>query len=212
MAQLNTDSGGGSHKKGGKVKAKKHSTTVDMTPMVDLAFLLLTFFVLTSTFSKPKTMEITFPVPPKIDDPIPPMQVNGYTILLSKDNRIFWYEGEFKDVPKNGKPATTLTELKFGEDLNKFLLDKNDKVIQEIKELKRKRQNKELDDTTYKMKAIKSKSDNKAPFFVIKADDKAVYRNLIDMIDEFNICNVGKYAVTDITMGELTLLNQAILK
>jgi biopolymer transport protein ExbD len=63
MAQLNTDSGGGSHKKGGKVKAKKHSTTVDMTPMVDLAFLLLTFFVLTSTFSKPKTMEITFPVP-----------------------------------------------------------------------------------------------------------------------------------------------------
>jgi len=212
MAQLNTDSGGGSHKKGGKVKAKKHSTTVDMTPMVDLAFLLLTFFVLTSTFSKPKTMEITFPVPPKETDPLPPMQVNGYTILLTKENRVFWYDGEFKDVPKNGRPATTLQEIKFGEDLNKFLLDKNDIVIQEIKELKRQRSNKELDDTTYKIKAIKSKSQIKAPFFVIKADDKAVYRNLIDMIDEFNICNVGKYAVTDITMGELTLLNQAILK
>jgi hypothetical protein len=57
--------------------------------------------------------------------------------------------------------------------------------------------------------AIDSKSSKEAPFFVIKADDKAVYRNLIDLIDEFNICNVGKYAVTDIMKSELTLLEQA---
>jgi hypothetical protein len=69
MAELNPGSGG-NHKHDGKVKAKKHSTKVDMTPMVDLAFLLLTFFVLTSTFSKPKTMEITFPVPPPPGVPI----------------------------------------------------------------------------------------------------------------------------------------------
>jgi hypothetical protein len=140
------------------------------------------------------------------------MKVNGYTFLLTKENRVFWYAGEFKDVPKNGLPATTLSELKFGEDLNKFLLDKNDLVVKEIKELKRKRFSKEIDDTTYKSLAIKSKGNEKAPFFVIKADDKAVYRNLIDLIDEFNICNVGKYAVTDIMMSELTLLNQAITK
>jgi len=210
MAELNSDSGG-SHKKGGKVKAKKQSTKVDMTPMVDLAFLLLTFFVLTSTFSKPKTMEITFPVPD--DNPIEKdknvMPVNGYTLLLTKDDRIFWYQGEFKDVPKNGLPATTLAELKFGEDLNKFLLDKNDKVEKEIKELKKRRLNKEINDSVYKSLAIKSKSDKLAPFFVLKADDKAVYRNLIDLIDEYNICNVGKYAVTDIMKSELELLTKA---
>ena len=54
-----------------------------------------------------------------------------------------------------------------------------------------------------------AKGDPKSPFFVIKADDKAVYRNLIDLIDEFNICNVGKYAVTDIMVSEVNLINQA---
>ncbi|MFM9946130.1 MAG: ExbD/TolR family protein [Bacteroidia bacterium] len=208
MAELGAGTGPG-HGKKGPVRAKKQSTRVDMTPMVDLAFLLLTFFVLTSTFSKPKTMEITFPVPPKPDDPKTEMNVNGHTFLLTKDNRVFWYSGEFKEVPKNGKPATILEEVKFGEDLNKLLLDKNDLVQKIILDLKKKRLSKEIDDTTYKKLAVEAKGDNKAPFFVIKADDKAVYKNLIDLIDEFNICNVGKYAVTDIMMSEVTMLNQA---
>lgn len=209
MAELGEGSGSHVHGKKGPVRAKKQSTRVDMTPMVDLAFLLLTFFVLTSTFSKPKTMEITFPVPPDKNNPPPPMKVNGYTFLLTKDNRVFWYSGEFKDAPKNGLPATTLTEVKFGEDLNKLLLDKNDLVEKAILELKKKRLNKEIEDTTYKRLAVDAKGDPKSPFFVIKADDKAVYRNLIDLIDEFNICNVGKYAVTDIMMSEINLINQA---
>lgn len=210
MAELNSDAGAAGHGKKGKKRAKKQSTRVDMTPMVDLAFLLLTFFVLTSTFSKPKTMEITFPVPPENPTKQNTTLVNGYTFILTGDNKVFWYQGEFKEVPKNGKPATTLTEVKFGEDLNKFLLDKNDLVVKYIKDLKKKRISKQIDDTTYKTLAIEAKAKKEAPFFVIKADDKAVYRNLIDLIDEFNICNIGKYAVTDITIGELNLLKQSI--
>jgi len=206
MAELNAGSGGG-HKKDGKVRAKKQSTRVDMTPMVDLAFLLLTFFVLTSTFSQPKTMEITFPVPP--DNPeVEVTRVNGYTFLLTKDDRVFWYFGAFKEVPENGLPATELKEIKFGEDLNKFLLDKNDKVVSEIKALRKRRISKEIDDTTFKRLSIDAKGLKEAAFFIVKADDKAVYKNLIDLIDEFNICNVGKYAVTDIMQSELNLLNK----
>src|SRR5258706_12388144 len=84
------DSGKGKHK---KVRAKKSSTHIDMTPMVDLAFLLLTFFMLTTTFSKPKTMEINMPIKDK-EKPEPIN--NAVTVLLTDKNRVYWYYGEFK--------------------------------------------------------------------------------------------------------------------
>ena len=93
MAEI-AEGGGGGHGKGGKKRAKKQSTRVDMTPMVDLAFLLLTFFVLTSTFSKPKSMELSMPAPPE-DIKDRPEVKNGVTFLLTKDDRIFYYVGEF---------------------------------------------------------------------------------------------------------------------
>src|SRR3954464_5761616 len=91
MAEI-ADSGGGH--KGGKKRAKKQSTRIDMTPMVDLAFLLLTFFVLTATFSKPKSMELTFLARPPPGQP--PVEIkNGITFLLNQDDKIFYYEGQF---------------------------------------------------------------------------------------------------------------------
>ena len=90
MAEI-AEGGGGGHGKGGKKRAKKQSTRIDMTPMVDLAFLLLTFFVLTSTFSKPKAMDINFPAPPEHPEDQPPVK-NGLSIILSKDHRIFFYK------------------------------------------------------------------------------------------------------------------------
>ena len=86
--------GGGGHKKGGKVRAKKMSTKIDMTPMVDLAFLLLTFFLLTTTFNKPKTMEVN--MPDKVDDETQQTKINENDILnlvLAEDNKIFWWVG-----------------------------------------------------------------------------------------------------------------------
>lgn len=95
MSEISGDSGGGGHKKGGKVRAKKSSTRIDMTPMVDLAFLLLTFFILTTTLNKPQTMEITLPEDPKPNDPKPPMvnEKHVLTLVMGEKDRIYWYIG-----------------------------------------------------------------------------------------------------------------------
>ena len=84
MAEVNTGDGGGGGKHA-KKRAKKASTKIDMTPMVDLAFLLLTFFVLTSTFSKPKTMEINFPAKPE-DEKLNIKVNNAITFLITKED------------------------------------------------------------------------------------------------------------------------------
>ena len=92
--QQQADSGG----KGGKKRAKKMSTKIDMTPMVDLAFLLLTFFMLTTTFSKPTVMQVTMPVKPKPDDPPQELPArNAFTILLGENNKVYYYEGLLRE-------------------------------------------------------------------------------------------------------------------
>jgi len=92
MAELG--GGGGKKKKGGKVRAKRSSTRIDMTPMVDLAFLLLTFFVMTTTLNKPQTMEITMPEKPKPGDEMPEInEKNVLTLVLGEDDKIYWYMG-----------------------------------------------------------------------------------------------------------------------
>lgn len=205
MAEI-AEGGGGGHK-GGKKRAKKQSTRIDMTPMVDLAFLLLTFFVLTATFSKPKSMELTFPVPPNPNDPPPPAIKNGITILLTKDDRIFYYEGEYKAVDSEKGPKTALSELNFSqESLHKYLADKNKWATDEIAKLDEKLRAKQIVDTTYKRMVREVKSNKLAPTILIKTDDKATYKNVIDVIDEININLIGKYVVVDILKPEMDMI------
>jgi biopolymer transport protein ExbD len=197
-----------------KKRAKKSSTRIDMTPMVDLAFLLLTFFVLTSTFSKPKTMEINFPAKPKDDKDL--MKVNNaLTFIMTREGKddsedgIYYYYGEFyPEGNAKGLPATKLTKTDFSsEGLHKILLDKNKPTVDALQKLEERLIKKEIVDTTYKRLANKEKGEPKALTVLIKADDKAIYKNVIDVIDELNICNVGKYAVVDMGQKELDLLN-----
>ena len=77
--------------KPGKRRAKKMSTRIDMTPMVDLAFLLLTFFMLTTTFARPYTLELTMPVKKGPDTPV--KESGAVTILLGKQHRVHYYFG-----------------------------------------------------------------------------------------------------------------------
>jgi biopolymer transport protein ExbD len=212
MAEVNTGDGGGGHGKHEKKRAKKASTRIDMTPMVDLAFLLLTFFVLTSTFNKAKTMEINFPAK-EVDKP---MKINNaLTFILTregKDNKedgIYYYYGEFyAPGNKDGKPVTTLTKTDFSkEGLHKILLDRNKPTIEALNKLEERYKKKEIVDTTYKRLAIAEKGKREALTVLVKSDDKAVYKNVIDAIDELNICNVGKYAIVDMGQAELDVLN-----
>ncbi|MEO5979567.1 MAG: biopolymer transporter ExbD [Chryseolinea sp.] len=92
MSEIAQSGGGGS--KDGKVRVKKSSTKIDMTPMVDLAFLLLTFFILTTTLNKPQTMELTLPEKEKEGDK--PPEVNEkkvVTVILGPSDKIYWYVG-----------------------------------------------------------------------------------------------------------------------
>lgn len=92
MSEVQQQGGGG--KGDGKVRSKKSSTRIDMTPMVDLAFLLLTFFMLTTTFNKPQTMEIIMPEKPKEEEDQPLVnEKKVLTLLLGKEDKIYWYIG-----------------------------------------------------------------------------------------------------------------------
>lgn len=93
MAEL-SGGGGGKKKKGAKVRAKRSSTRIDMTPMVDLAFLLLTFFVMTTTLNKPQAMQITMPDKPKDGDEQPEVnERNVLTLVLGENDKVYWYMG-----------------------------------------------------------------------------------------------------------------------
>ncbi|HYK47308.1 MAG TPA: biopolymer transporter ExbD [Parafilimonas sp.] len=112
MAEMDT-SGGGHHKKGpGVKKAKKLSTRVDLTPMVDLGFLLITFFIFTTTMSQPTAMRLALP-----DDRVKPEDQNkikqsgALTILLGRDNNVFYYEGELAPDASNFK-ASNFKEIR----------------------------------------------------------------------------------------------------
>jgi biopolymer transport protein ExbD len=200
MADVQTndqDSGkGGKHK---KVRAKKQSTHIDMTPMVDLAFLLLTFFMMTTTFGKPKTMEINMPVKP--EDNTKTEVNNAVTILLTGDDKIYWYFGELK-------PETKLELTNYSNDgLRKLFLDKNKFAVERIKQLRTESATNNMADSTLKRLEVGAKGAKQALMVLVKADDKAKYKNIVDVLDELNITMVGKYAIVDLAQQEFDLIN-----
>jgi len=115
MSEVSQSGGGG--KEEGKVRSKKSSTKIDMTPMVDLAFLLLTFFMLTTTFNKPQTMEITMPDKPKKEDEQPEVnEKRVLTLVLGEKDKVYWYKGikepevKVADFSANGIRKVLTTE------------------------------------------------------------------------------------------------------
>ncbi len=106
MAEMDT-SGGGGHKKGpGVKKSKKLSTRVDLTPMVDLGFLLITFFIFTTTMSQPTAMKLFLPKDAdKPEEQNKTKESGVLTVLLGKDNNVFYYEGQLAIDASNFKSS-----------------------------------------------------------------------------------------------------------
>jgi biopolymer transport protein ExbD len=180
MAELNTGDGGG--KDGGKVRSKKQNSKVDLTAMVDLAFLLITFFMLTTSLSKPQAMNLGLPEDdvngPKIDLPVD--QRRTMTVLLGEGNNIKWFHG-LLDAPEEGGAPKDATYGKNG--IRKEILKRVKSVPEVVGDPK------------------------KGLIVIIKPTKKSTYRNLVDMLDEMAISGVETYAiVNDITPEELKLV------
>ena len=199
------EGGGGRHK---KKRAKKGSTHIDMTPLVDLAFLLLTFFILTTTMYKPSTLQLTFPVPPEDSDEKKELDKvsNALTIFLTKEDQILYYRDAFKPG------ETQLTRTDFSKITN-FLIEQNRTTFDQVQELGRRFNTNEIDQVAYDSLRNNVQKRDEALFVIIKPDKDAKYRNMIDMVDDMDISGIGKYAVQDtIKPVELELLNAEKLK
>lgn len=182
MAQL--DTGGGKADKGGKVRSKKQNSNVDLTAMVDLAFLLITFFMLTTSLSKPQSMDLAMPdKDEKIKDEILISEERTMNLVLGPDNKLQMYMGQI------GTPLEGPTEMSYSkESLRKVILEKVKSVPMATR-------------TTAK--------PNGEPLIVlIKATKESSYKNLIDVLDEIAIGKVQVYAIVDIVPQEIQLFEK----
>jgi biopolymer transport protein ExbD len=190
-----------------KSPKKSRSIKIDMTPMVDLGFLLLTFFILTTTFNKPQAMEISMPVDKDSTSLL--KAENTLNIILSEGDKIFWFMGDL--VNSSIKPE--ISETGFGkEGIRKVLIEKNKKDYVLHKQLEAafiegEISQEELDE---KAKAIRNDKRSEKLYVLIKPDEKARYKNIVDILDELAICNIGNYMLLEANNIEKTEL--ALLK
>jgi biopolymer transport protein ExbD len=180
MASLDTGGDSGGHKKGpGVKKAKKLSTRIDMTPMVDLGFLLITFFIFTATMSTPTTMRLIMPK----DEKNPENQTEvkesaALTILLGGNNGIYYYEGQMKADGSNFNSSTY-------KEIRDVIQKKRTNVMQMGKSL-----------------GYHPDSTDRDLVVVIKPNESATYKNTVDVLDEMTINNIRRFAIVDITQPE----------
>lgn len=192
MAEVAENPQGGGGKKG---RGKKPSPRVDLTPMVDLAFLLITFFMFTTTLAKPKAMQIALP---KVDDLKPEDQKPidddvVMTVLLAPKNVVLYYFGspEKAAADPNAIHSTTFDKQ---TGIRKVILDKKKEVAALPAGM-----------------GFDSKKNNKT-MVLIKAVDSSVYGNMVDILDEMHIADIKFYALLPISDPEKILVDNAMKK
>lgn len=159
-----------------KTKRKLHpSLRIDMTPMVDLGFLLITFFIFTTTMSEKKAMRLYMPADKGVLSPAPESKV--LTILLSSDNTVYAYEGKFEDALKHNSILQATYDVSDG--IGKLIRDKQKRL------------------------EINKKEGRNDLIFLIKPTKQSTYRNVVDALDEATINDVKKYMVVEPSAEEI---------
>jgi biopolymer transport protein ExbD len=209
-----------------KSRQKKSQTRVDFTPMVDMMMLLITFFMLCTSLAKPQTMELSMPTNDKnLEDQDKSVTKASYTITIyvTANNQIHYVEG----MPKYDDP-TCMKKTTWGKDgIRKVLIthvtEDGTQPIQQVmlakaKLDKKKHENPKFTQQMYDDELRKIKSGEidgnkiQTMTIIIKATDNASYLNVIDALDEMQICSVGKYVIDKITPDDLKLLEEAKVK
>ena len=164
-----------------KTKRILHSSLrIDMTPMVDLGFLLITFFIFTTTMSEKKAMKLFMPA----DGPSSLLgESKALTVLLGQNNKVYAYEGKFEDAVKQNKIIPTNYNESDG-----------------IGNLIRQKQ-KQLQQTD-------KKDGRNGLVFLIKPTVQSSYKNVIDALDETMINDVKKYMVVDVSSDEKSFIEK----
>lgn len=203
MASIEGGGDSGGHKKGpGVKKAKKLSTRVDMTPMVDLGFLLITFFIFTTTMSTPTTMDLIMPEDKDEEKVTEVKQSGSLTILLGKGDQVYYYEGILTvNATTNNFKATTFKGIR------EVIINKKKQVIaahvhdQSCEKLRQ-------DDANIKnLPEIDPNSClDRDLVVIIKPDENANYKNTVDILDEMAINGISRYAIVDPFPDELKLV------
>lgn len=203
MAEVNT---GGDNGGGGKAKPKKMDLRVDFTPMVDMNMLLITFFMFCTSLSKPQTMDIVMPTKDnetmQEEDKNLVKESNAITILLGEDNVVYYYTG----MPKYDD-YTSLKQTDYSpEGLRDVLLKRNAKAVAKMKDLRIKRATKKIKEDEFRKQAAEVRNEKDGQVVVIKPTDGSTYRNLVDALDEMQICSIGKYAIVEMADGDKFLV------
>ena len=197
----------------GGSKQKKMSSRVDFTPMVDMIMLLVTFFMLCTTLLKPQTMEISMPSDKEDVKEENQSQVaasKAITILIDENNTLYYFKGKpdgGTDIPNEVKLFAT-TYGKNG--LRKVLLESNPQAVKAVQALKDKYarmvtsnvQQEQKQKAQFKEELNKIKNAEYTPSVIIKASDKATYDNLIQVLDEMQICSIGRYVIDKFADGD----------
>ena len=200
----------GSKKKGKGSKQKKMTVRVDFTPMVDMNMLLITFFMLCTSLSKPQTMEISMPSNDKNITEEQQSKVKAseaITLLLGRDDRVFYYEGQPNEDYSN------LTETSYQPDgLRGMLLKKNAPAVRKVEQLKKDKLDLKINQEEFEKQVGEIKGAKGTPTIIIKAMDDATYKNLIDALDEMQICNIGKYVITEVEDADKVMVGNLMKK
>ena len=224
----------------GKTYTKKKDVRVDLTPMVDMNMLLITFFMLCTTMIKSQTLQISLPSNEKVDktEQNKVKQSEAVTIIVDSElndegvptkDFVYYYEGmpNVEDADKDGKiDNNIMKEIQFlgnengkAQGIRAVLQERNKQVVEKIATLKEDwkakkfHKNKAINDSIYQARAKEIRNDSTLtrPVIIIKATPNASYKSLVTALDEMQINNISRYQIDRINGTDSAMMAEYLM-